>query len=311
MDRLKSMRVFQAVVDEGGFAAAARRLDLDPAVVTRLVADLEQHLATPLLQRTTRRVALTPAGEAYAARLRGILAEIDEADASVSGQARELRGRLRILALPVVATHVLAPALPAFLARYPDIQIDLRSLVAGEPALEDHDLSFVGGDMPLPADVVVREVARSDMVLCAAPGYLRRHGTPRQAADLGAHRLLRQRMPGVSPEQLTLQHPSDPQPPQVVAVQPALVADDTDAALRATLEGAGISSQAQHLVAPYVASGQLRPVLAPWINGRVTLVAAYPGRRFLAARARVFLDHLAGELELTEGRARAAYRPRR
>lgn len=308
MDRLKSMRVFQAVVDEGGFAAAARRLDLDPAVVTRLVADLEQHLGTPLLQRTTRRVAPTPAGEAYGARLRTILAEIDEADASVSGHAHELRGLLRILALPVMANHVLAPALPVFMERYPEIQIDLRSLVAGEPALEDHDLTFVGGNVPLPADVVVREVASSDIVLCAAPGYLRHHGTPRQAADLGSHRILKQRMPGLSSDRLTLQHPSGELPPLVVPVQPAVVSDNTDALLRATLEGAGISSQPQHLVAPYMASGQLRAVLAPWITGCVTLVAAYPGRRFLPARARVFLDHLAGKLEVSLGRARAACR---
>src|SRR3954466_8390516 len=97
MDRLQSMRVFQRVAEEGGFAAAARKLDLDPAVVTRLIADLERHLGSRLLQRTARRVALTPEGGEYLARLEPLLAGIDEAEATVRGQTSELRGRLRIL----------------------------------------------------------------------------------------------------------------------------------------------------------------------------------------------------------------------
>src|SRR6478609_9239565 len=100
MDRLQSMRVFQQVVDEGGFAAAARKLDLAPAVVTRLVGDLERHLGVRLLQRTTRRLALTPAGEVYLGRLRAILGEIDEADAMVHEHSREMSGTVRILTSP-------------------------------------------------------------------------------------------------------------------------------------------------------------------------------------------------------------------
>src|SRR3954464_10960846 len=101
MDRLQSMRVFQQVVDEGGFAAAARKLDLTPAAVTRLVIDLEQHLGVRLLQRTTRRLSLTPAGDAYLARLRTILSDIDEADALAQAQSREMSGTVRVLVLPV------------------------------------------------------------------------------------------------------------------------------------------------------------------------------------------------------------------
>src|SRR5438309_10120770 len=97
MDRLQSMRVFQQVVDEGGFAAAARKLDLTPAAVTRLVADLEKHLRARLLQRTTRRLALTPAGEAYLGRLRHILGEIEEADTLAQAQSLDMRGTVRVL----------------------------------------------------------------------------------------------------------------------------------------------------------------------------------------------------------------------
>ena len=109
MDRLSSMRVFLRVVDEGGFAAAARALDMSPAAVTRLVADLEDHLGTRLLHRTTRKQSLTEAGEAYVERLRLVLQDLEEAHAMVSSQTHELSGVLRLLAPPVLATHILAP----------------------------------------------------------------------------------------------------------------------------------------------------------------------------------------------------------
>ena len=107
MDRLQAMKIFERVVEEGGFAAAARAMDMSPPVVTRMVAELEQHLGTRLLQRTTRKLALTDAGESYLQRVRAILHEIDDAEAAAS--TRDLRGTIRIVAAPVLATNFLAP----------------------------------------------------------------------------------------------------------------------------------------------------------------------------------------------------------
>src|SRR3990167_5724610 len=109
MDRLLSMRVFQRVIDEGGFAAAARALDMSPAVVTRLVADLEEHLGARLLHRSTRRLSLSEAGEMYLRRVRAILQDIDEAHDMASSHTLELAGVLRLMAQPILTTHVLAP----------------------------------------------------------------------------------------------------------------------------------------------------------------------------------------------------------
>jgi DNA-binding transcriptional LysR family regulator len=290
MDRLQSMRVFQRVVEEGGFAAAARKLDLDPAVVTRLVADLEQHLGARLLQRTTRRVSLTPAGEEYVARLRTILGEIDEADASVRGQAQELRGRLRILALPVVCTHMLAPAIVRFHELHPDIQVELRSLDMAEPPLEDYDLTFINSTAPLPSDIVTREVATSEAMLYASPAYLKKHGAPKMPADLQHHAMLQLRLAGTRVDQLRLVH-RDSGAEETVPIAPLMSSDLSDPLLRATLEGVGISSNAQDIAGPYVRVGFLQPVLPQWMTGRLSLVAAYPSRQFLPARARVFLEH--------------------
>ena len=126
MDRLLSMRVFQKVIDEGGFAAAARALDMSPAVVTRLVADLENHLGTRLLHRTTRRVSLSPAGENYLNRVRGILQDIDEAHSIASAQTSEPKGVLRVLTPPVLATFLLAPLIAEFRALHPKIRLHVE-----------------------------------------------------------------------------------------------------------------------------------------------------------------------------------------
>jgi len=125
MDRLQSMRVFQQVVDEGGFAAAARKLELTPAAVTRLVSDLEKHLGVRLLQRTTRRLSLTPAGEAYLSRLRSILSDMEEAEALATAHSREMSGTVRVLAPPVVATHIIAPAIAEFQRQFPEVVLEL------------------------------------------------------------------------------------------------------------------------------------------------------------------------------------------
>jgi len=114
MDRLLSMRVFEKIVDEGSFAAAARTLNMSPAVITRLIVDLENHLGTRLLHRTTRRLSVSPAGKNYLSRVRTILQDIDEAHSAASLQTKELAGVLRIQSPPVLATHVLAPMIAEF-----------------------------------------------------------------------------------------------------------------------------------------------------------------------------------------------------
>lgn len=292
MDRLLSMRVFQQVVDEGGFAAAARKLDLTPAAVTRLVNDLEQHLGVRLLQRTTRRLSLTPAGEAYLSRLRHILGDIDEADALAHAHSREMSGTVRILAMPVVATHILAPAIPEFLRRYPEVVLELHEQEILDPNVEDYDLTVVNGALPLVSSTIVRSIIESHAVFCASPDYLRRHGVPAAPGDLLQHRCLRLRTPGTRLRTMKLIDPTAGDRELEVEVQVVMSANNTDTLLRATVEGAGVSSQPADLIAPLLQNAQLQRVLAPWITNRISLVAALPSRKFMPARTRAFLDHL-------------------
>jgi DNA-binding transcriptional LysR family regulator len=292
MDRLQSMRVFQAVVDEGGFAAAARKLDLAPAVVTRLVGDLEQHLGVRLLHRTTRRLSLTQAGEAYLARLRIILSEIDEARAAVQEHSREMSGSIRIMAPPAAARHVIAPVATAFQRQHPAVTIDVIVGDNAHPVIEDYDLTVVSEGARIDADVIVRTIIISQTIFCAAPDYLARHGTPATPEDLKQHRLLRVRPPRARLRPMKLVDSTAADRVVEVDVRPVMTATELDTLLRATLEGAGISSQPVELVASLLRSGQLRRVLAPWISERLRLVAVLPSREFMPLRTRAFLDFL-------------------
>jgi DNA-binding transcriptional LysR family regulator len=292
MDRLQSMRVFQQVVDEGGFAAAARKLELTPAAVTRLVGDLERHLGVRLLQRTTRRLSLTPAGEVYLNRLRPILGEIDEADAMAHAHSREMSGTVRVLALPVVATHIIAPAVADFQRLYPEVTLELHVHDVVDPNVEDYDLTVVNSLFPVHSTAIVRTIIESQAVFCASPAYLLAHGEPKVPEDLKHHRCLRLRAPGMRLRPMTLIDPTADDRELVVEVPAVVSANHTDTLLRATVDGAGISSQPADLIAPLLKNGELRRVLAPWITNRLQLLAALPSRKFMPARTRAFLDHL-------------------
>ncbi|OGB78790.1 MAG: LysR family transcriptional regulator, partial [Burkholderiales bacterium RIFCSPLOWO2_12_FULL_67_210] len=274
--------VFQRVIDEGGFAAAGRALDISPAVVTRLVADLEEHLGTRLLHRTTRRLSLTEAGETYLERVRQILQDLDEAHALVSSHTNELAGVLRILAPPVLATHVLAPLVAGFRQAYPKIQLDIEVNNHREPPIEDYDVTLLGAPTSFDADVIARKIISGEAILVASPAYLARRPAPQTPAELVQHECLRIDVPAV------------------------LWTNHTDTQLRAALDGAGIAATTVELAAPHLANGALVRVLAPWIAGRYTLYAALPSRKFMPRRTRVFLDYLTVQTQLAVVNALAA-----
>jgi DNA-binding transcriptional LysR family regulator len=286
------MRVFERVVDEGGFATAARALDMSAPVVTRLVADLEDHLGTRLLQRSTRRLSLTDAGQAYLNRVRNILQDIDEADAVTRSHTHELEGLLRVHSPPVLASYVLAPMLAEFRRRYPKIELDVEVETTSEPPFEAFDITLIGTDESFNGDVVARKVIEAEAILVASPAYLQRHGTPQSPEDLSNHDCLRLRLSNGRPRVWRMWRVAAPDSPVEVAVTPVIAANHTDTLLRATLDGAGITSVALDIVAPYLARGELVRVLSPWITGRLAMYAALPSRKFIPQRTRVFLDFL-------------------
>jgi len=303
MDRLLSMRVFERVVDEGSFAGAARALDMSPPVVTRLVADLEEHLGTRLLQRSTRRLSLTEAGHNYLSRVRNILQDIDEAHAVTSAHSTELAGTLRLHAPPVLATYVLAPLLASFRQQYPRIAIDIDVETTAEPPIEDHDITLLGADAGFDADIVARKVIESEAILVASPAYVQRRGEPLKPEDLAHHDCLRLKGPLGSPRVWRLWCAKRPEEHVDVSIEAGLRANHTDTLLRACLDGAGITSVSVDLVAPYLSAGTLVRVLSPWITGRLTMYAALPSRKFIPQRTRAFLDFLVEQTREQSARA--------
>lgn len=293
MDRLLSMRVFQKVVEEGGFAAASRALEMSPAVVTRLVADLESHLGTRLLHRTTRRLSLSSAGETYLGRVRSILEDIDEAHNAASSHTHRLSGVLRILAPPIIATHVAGALIGGFRALHPRIWIDLEVSSHDDPPIEEYDITLLPTSSDFDGDIIARKISTTEAVLVCAPEYVARRGAPATPEELGEHEVLRLKIADQRRRVWRLFNTSDNDRILDVTVDPGLWVNHGDTLLQAALSGAGITSMAVDIAAPYLTNGELVRVLRPWITGRLSLYAALPSRKFMPERTRVFLDYLA------------------
>ena len=299
MDRLLTMRVFQSVAVEGGFSAAARKLDMSVPTVTRLVADLEQHLGTRLMQRTTRSVTLTEAGEAYLERVRNILVEVDDAFSLAQAHTEELSGLVRVLMPPVFAEHVLAPLIVEFHKNYPNVHIEVVVETSPEAALGEYDITFVGAPEGYDANVIARPIVRTFGMVCASPQHLKEHGTPKVPQDLRGHKMLLRNNAISRGDLLRLRHICNTLPEEQVPVSPLLVANHTGTLLRATLDGAGISVQPSDLIARALRNGLLVQLLPEWTSGIYTLYATIPSRRFIPARVRALLDFVAENTKLS------------
>jgi DNA-binding transcriptional LysR family regulator len=301
MDQLRSLRVFVQVVREGSLAAAARVLDMAPAGVTRAVAELEQHLGARLLNRTTRRIALTEAGQAYLERARRILAELDDADALAGAATQQARGSLRVLCPPAFAVHQLARHLPRFRVQYPQVALEFATPGPVDVADENFDVSIVSvGQQALQGDFIARRLARSAFVLCAAPSYLARRGHPKHPDDLLQHDGV---LPAVSAvrRELTLYRSgtergdaantaatsvTTPTPPA------ALSTPHIDMLFAAAVAGLGIAGLPSFVAEQALRDGRLERVLPQWRGVSLTLYAAMPTRQHVPARTRAFVDFL-------------------
>jgi len=299
MDRLQAMRVFARVVDEGGFAAAARAMDMSPPVVTRMVAELEQHLGTRLLQRTTRKLALTDAGEAYLLRVRAILHEIEDAEAAAVASTRDLRGTVHVLVPPVLATYFLAPLVPQWRARYPRLLLDVATDNFASSRVDGFDVTLMVLPEGVDSNIVARALFQGEAIVVASPAYLERMGMPRVPADLAGHQYLRDNGMAARAQvgrKLCLRHLRGEAPDSEVDMPVALQSVSTDLLLRAALDGVGVVVMARLLVQPHLTSGALVHVLPDWMYARYTVYAALPSRRMLPARAKAFLDFVTEQI---------------
>lgn len=298
MDQLRALKVFTHVIDDGSFAAAARSLDLAPAVVTRLVAELEEHLGTRLINRTTRRLALTDIGEAYLERARRILAEVEEAEALATSATNEARGHLRVLLPPAVAVHQLSKHLPAFHRKHPLVTLELHSPGPVETVDESYDITIITTRHALEGDFVARRLARSEVILCASPEYLNQRGRPQHPQDLRQHDAL---LPPSSSMQRGIEFHrgvvGDDEPGGETFVlmpthRPLLSTSHVDTNYAGVLHGLGIAGLPSFLIEDALMEHALERILPEWRLYSVTIWAAMPTRKYVPARTRVFLDFL-------------------
>ncbi|WP_162989602.1 LysR family transcriptional regulator [Comamonas sp. lk] len=293
LDRLQTMQVFLSVAQEGGFTAAARRLSMTTPHVTRHIAALENQLGTRLLQRTTRRVSLTAAGERYAVRVREILEAVDTASAEVQSKTSALSGVLRIVAAPSLTDALVSPLAAAFREQYPGISLDVYVDAHPLPDLNRYDLGFLQVPEGYDSSIVARTLSTSEAILCASPAYIARHGLPQTPQELAQHMCVLRRPAGLHRDSFSLwrsDQKMDEPPSHDIEVQAAITINQTASILQMVLDGAGIATFTMDSARPFLNQGVLEQVLPGWITGRYCVLAALPSRKHLPERAKAFLD---------------------
>jgi len=288
MDATSDLRVFVRVMDRGSFSAAAQDLGLTPSAVSKLMSRLEDRLGARLLARSTRRLVLTPEGEAFLTRARRIVADVEEAEAEVMSMRGTPRGRLHINAGTAFGLHQLAPALADFLARYPEIDVELSITDRLVDLIEEQaDIAVRSGHIPQ-GPYIQRKVADLQRVICAAPSYLARRGTPTVAADLKHHDCIVVAGRGLNRWPFKTRTGVD-----VVEVRPRVVTDNAEAALRLAVEGAGIVRLSDVIVGHPLREGELIALLSDRHHVEpFPLAAIYPAGRQRLPRVAVFVEFL-------------------
>jgi DNA-binding transcriptional LysR family regulator len=286
MDRLQAMTTFVAVVDSGGFASAARKLNLSPPVVTRAVAELEERLGLRLLTRTTRVVRVTDAGARFAEDCRRILAEIDEAETAATGTHASPRGTLTLTAPVLFGQLYVTPILVRYLQQFPEVDAQCLFLDRIVNVVEEGiDVAVRIGELP-DSSLQATRVGRVRRVLVAAPAYLQAHGVPRRPEDLAGHTIAS--ASGVNP--VSEWRFSDAGKPLLQRLQPRLRTTTNDSAIAAAVAGLGITRLLSYQVAALVAAGQLQVVLEDFEAAPLPVhVVHHEGRR-ATQKVRAFID---------------------
>jgi DNA-binding transcriptional LysR family regulator len=282
---------FVAAADEASFSAAARRLGISPAAVSKSVARLEAGLGVRLFQRSTRSLSLTAEGEALHRQVRQPWVDIGDALTDLRQGAGKPAGTLKVSMSLAVGRNYFVPLLDGFLERYPDIVPDLYfenrqvDLIA-----EGFDVA-IGGGLPLTEGLVARELSRVRIVLAAAPAYLERHPAPDDPAGLAGHRGILRRSIG-SGRLVPWALKNDAGRELVAAVRPVAVLDDPEAMARAAACGMGVAMLPMPHAVPLFASGELVRILPDWYADTRPLSIYYASRRLAPAKVRVFVDYV-------------------
>lgn len=292
MDRLHLMNVFIAVADAGSFAAAARKQAMSPPAVTRAIAALEAHLGVKLLNRTTRHVRVTEAGQRYLDDARRVIAAADEADEAAAGLNATPRGQIVVTAPVMFGRLYVMPGIVDYLQRYPDTGVSAMFLDRVVNLLEEGvDVGIRIGELADSSFKALR-VGQVGRLVCASPAYLAAHGTPQTPDELASHTLIA--ASGIGPTaDWRFQHGNLT---RHIRVAPRLTVSTNDAAITATVRGLGIARLMSYQIAPQLASGELVVLLRDFEPPRVPVHILHREGRNASAKIRSFVDLMAERL---------------
>ncbi len=286
MDRFHLINVFVAVVDTNGFAGAARKLSISPPAVTRAVNELESHLGLRLLTRTTRTVRVTDAGARYAQDCRRILAELAEADESVTGLHGTPRGRLTLTAPMLFGSLYITPIVTEYLQHYPEVSASCLFLDRVVNLVDEGvDVAIRIGELP---DSTLQAIRVGDVrrVICASPAYLQAHGTPHTPDDLHQHAIVSASSVTPHPEWRLLHQGV----PRTVRLQARLTTTTNDSAVAAVVGGFGLTRLLSYQVAEHLRAGRLHTVLSEYEPAPLPLHVVHREGRQAPQRVRAFID---------------------
>jgi len=289
VDRYQALRVFSQVVESGSFSAAAGKLGVSTTAASRHVAELEAHLQTRLLNRTTRRVSLTETGRGFYERAVQLLADLEEAEQEASRAAVVPRGTIKLTTSVNFGVRHVAPEIAAFLSAHPGVRFDV--------SLSDRTVDLVeeGFDLavrigaPGSDNVVARKLGETRLVPCASPGYLAAHGTPCAPEDLARHNCFTYEY--VTPRNLWRFLDSSGAE-RTVRVSGSLHSNNGDLLAEAAAQGAGIVFEPAYIVGADVRAGRLVPLLQEFVAPPMPIYAVYPSRKHLSAKVRLFVEFL-------------------
>jgi len=286
MDRIDAMQAFVTVADLQGFAPAARKLGLSPSGVTRLIAALEERLGARLLQRTTRSVTLTDAGARYLERARRILGDVEEAETAVEGERMRPGGRLGVSAPNGFGRLHVSPVVSAYLARYPEVAVDLRLSDRMINLVEEGvDLAVRIGHLP-DSTLVARHVGEMRRIVVASKDYLKRRGEPKTPEAIAAHDTIQF---GAMTAALDWRFAADGSEIRVSST-PRLTTNSSDAAIQYAEAGGGLTRVLAYQAAESLKAGRLEIVLAAFEQPALPIHIVYPTSRLLSAKVRTFVD---------------------
>lgn len=284
------MTVFAKVVEQGSFARAAERLSISTSACSRQVAELEAHLDTRLLNRTTRRLSLTESGQGFYERCVQMLADLEDAEQAAAESAAKPRGTIRLTTSINFGVRHVSPAIGAFLVKYPEVKFDVSlSDRIVDLVEEGYDLAIrigsAGGET-----VVARKLGEARMVACAAPAYLKAHGAPKAPEDLARHPCLTYEY---MPVRNVWSFRGKDGREHAIRVAGPLHSNNGDLLAAAAVAGVGIAYEPEFILGPDLRAGRLVPILTSYTAPLGPIYAVYPSRRYLTAKVRAFVDFLA------------------